>query len=199
MREQDENKRTDALAESRRQSFRKILGAGGLVAGSHLASGVWVKPVVNAVVLPAHGATSPSEVDSPSAANSLEDPCFVVVLCTDSFGEIEVRVDGEVVPPTPDVDVLIEIAFNDSESFQTFASTDTDSNGRYQGTETYSSTFPASVQIQVTLPEYPDAGIAECSVSVDGNNDSGIAYSNRYYSTGSDDPYFCATPVATDE
>jgi len=184
---------TDSTAESRRRSFRKILGAGGLLAGGHVASGAWVTPVVNAVLLPAHASTSPVEGDS-EELNSLEDPCFVTVSCTSTLGAIEVRVDGLVVSPTDDVEnvmVDMEIAFSGSGSFESFESTSTDSNGRYQGTQNYSSEYPSSVEIRVTLPEYPDAGPAECSVDINDNSDSGAVYSNADFYTSSDDQYFC--------
>lgn len=55
MSQQDNNSHKGSdPGRSRRQSVKKILGAGGLAAGGHFTSGAWVTPVVDAVVLPAH-------------------------------------------------------------------------------------------------------------------------------------------------
>ena len=50
------NSQSDNLAESRRKAVQKIL-AGTTIAGA-AASGTWVKPVVDSVLIPAHAQTS---------------------------------------------------------------------------------------------------------------------------------------------
>lgn len=83
---------------ARRRAVRRILAGGGLIAGSQAMPGEWSKPVVDAVLLPAHAATS------------LEDPCLVTILKGDqSSSEIAVRLDGVVNPPTGGVEVTINL------------------------------------------------------------------------------------------
>ena len=45
-------------SDSRRKALRNILSGTGIVAGAQLATGSWIKPVVESVVLPAHAQTS---------------------------------------------------------------------------------------------------------------------------------------------
>lgn len=174
---------SDSKIEARRRSVKTILGAGGVVAGGHLAGGAWVKPVVDSVVLPAHAATSQTGV---AFDDSLEDPCFITLTCT-GWNEFNVQVDGAVVPATPDVNVEIEIAFNNG-SFQPFATTTTDANGEYQATQNYTSAYASLIQVSVTLPDYPEAGAAECSIDT---NDSESLNPGDYYTTSSGATYFC--------
>lgn len=158
---------TESVLESRRQSVKKILGAGGLAAGGHLASGEWVKPIVNAVLLPAHAQTSEISVDS------LEDPCSVSVVCVGSH-LLDITVTGAVVPPTPGVNVEldIEVALSNGpfEAAEDFASLATDGNGEYTTTVTRDQSSVTDIRITATLPDFPEAGDATCEVAFDPNN-----------------------------
>lgn len=176
---------SDSKIEARRRSVKTILGAGGVVAGGHLAGGAWVKPVVDSVVLPAHAATSQTGI---AFDDSLEDPCFITLTCT-GLNSFDVQVDGAVVPATSDVNVEIEIAFNGSESFESFATTTTDANGEYQATNSYGPPAnTSSIQVSVTLPDYPEAGAAECSIDT---TDSESLNPGNSYSTLPGGTYFC--------
>lgn len=172
--------------EARRLTVRKLLGAGGLAAASHLGAGAWVKPVVNAVALPAHAQTSPVEV---RFDDSVDDPCFITLTCTE-FTAFDVQVDGAVEPPIPGVTVQIEIAFSGSGTFSPFATTVTDSNGEYQASNSYSSNFATSVEVAVTLPDFPEAGTASCSIDT---NDTDSLNPGRFITTNPGDMYFCTT------
>lgn len=167
--------------ESRRQSVKKILGAGSLAAAAPLASSHWVKPVVNAVMLPAHAATSQVEI---RFDNSLGDPCFITVTCT-SYNQFDVLVNGAVVPPTSGVHVDLTIAYNLTNSGfgppQNLASTSTDNNGDYSVTQNISQGTVAQIRITATLPDYPDAGSAVCTVGVGDVNDGGGYTSKNYF------------------
>ena len=59
--------------ESRRKALRKILISGGVVAGASFLPDKWVKPVVDSIVVPAHGAPLPvpAPAASPSVAPSI--------------------------------------------------------------------------------------------------------------------------------
>lgn len=170
---------TDAALENRRKSVKRLLSTGGLVAGGHLTYGAWAKPLVDTVILPAHAVTSADiRFD-----DSLGDPCFITLTCT-TYEMFNIQVDGAVVPATQGVAVDIEIAFDGSGSFSSFASTTTDANGEYQESSVYSGAH-FSVQIRVTLPDYPDAGTAECSIDI---NSEGSLNPGSGYETGA---YFC--------
>ncbi len=152
--------------ERRRRSVKTILGAGGLVAGAQLGAGEWVRPVVNAVTLPAHAATSAIRFD-----DSLEDPCSISVVCTGSV-EMDITVTGLVVPPTPDivVDLDIQVELFDSGSFEAsedFASPTTDGNGEYSVTQSRSQSGVTAIRITATLPDFPEAGEAVCTLEFD--------------------------------
>lgn len=152
--------------ERRRHSVKTILGAGGLVAGAQLGAGEWIRPVVNAVTLPAHAATSGIRFD-----DSLDDPCSISVVCT-GFGEMDITVTGFVVPPTPDiaVDLDIQVRLFGSGSFEApedFASTTTDGNGEYSVTESRNQFGVTAIRITATLPDFPEAGEAVCTLEFD--------------------------------
>lgn len=168
---------TDAR-EQRRRSVKTILGAGGLVAGAQLGAGEWIKPVVNTVTLPAHAATSGIGFD-----DSLEDPCSISVVCT-NFGEMDVTVTGFVVPPTPDIaiDLDIQVEVNNSGSFEPsddFASTTTDGNGEYSVTESRTEFGVTAIRITATLPDFPEAGEAVCTLEFDSEDPD--HYGNNYF------------------
>lgn len=168
----------ETVLEGRRRSVRKILGAGGLVAGAHLAKGEWIRPVVNAVTLPAHAATSGIRFD-----DSLEDPCFISVLCTGST-QMEITVAGFVVPPTSDVavDLAIQWELNNSGSFESaeaFGSTTTDGNGEYSVTETRTQGLVTRIRITATLPDFPEAGEAVCTLEFDSTDPD--HYGSNYF------------------
>lgn len=175
----------DALTssrDSRRQSVKRILGAGSLAAAAPLTSSHWVKPVVNAVMLPAHAATSQVEI---RFDDSLGDPCFITVTCT-SQNQFDVVVNGAVVPPTSGVGVNLSIEFstNNSGTFgppQNFGSTSTDNNGEYSVTQNFSQSLVSEIRITATLPDYPDAGSAVCTVGVSDVNDGAGYTSNTYF------------------
>jgi len=159
---------SDETLDSRRRSVKKILGAGGLLAGAHLASGQWVKPVVNSVVLPAHAQTSQL------GADSLEDPCSISVVCSER-DVLEITVSGFVTPPTADVTVNldIEVALGSNSSFEPvedFASTTTDGNGEYSETRTRSQSGISEIRITATLPDFPEAGEAVCTLKFSSEN-----------------------------
>jgi len=152
-----------------------------------LASNHWVKPVVNAVMLPAHAATSGIRFD-----DSLGDPCFITVTCT-NFIEFDVTVNGAVVPPTAGVNVDMSIeyrrfGFTSFETPQNFASPSTDNNGEYSVTQNESQSNVIEIRITATLPDYPEAGSAVCTVGVgDVNVKDGAGYTSS--------TYFCDVPV----
>lgn len=158
---------TESALESRRQSVKRILGVGGLAAGGHLASGEWVKPIVNAVLLPAHAQTSGISVDS------LEDPCSVSVVCVGPH-LLDITVTGAVVPPTAgiNVDLDIEVALSNGpfEAAEDFASLVTDGNGEYSTTVTRDQSPITDIRITATLPDFPEAGDATCEVAFDNSN-----------------------------
>lgn len=54
----DEARSGETGRDNRRRVLRNLLSGTGLAAGAHLTSGVWVKPVVQGVTLPAHAQTS---------------------------------------------------------------------------------------------------------------------------------------------
>lgn len=172
--------------EARRLTVRKLLGAGGLAAAGHLGADSWIKPVVNAVALPAHAQTSPVEV---RFDDSLDDPCFITLTCT-AFNAFDVQVDGAVEPPIPGIAVQIEIAFSGSGTFSAFAMTDTDSNGEYQASNSYANAFATSVEVAVTLPDFPEAGTALCSIDT---NDTDSLNPGGFVTTNPGDMYFCTT------
>lgn len=150
------------------------------MAGASLASNHWVKPVVNAVMLPAHAATSGIRFD-----DSLGDPCFITVTCTNVY-EFDVTVNGAVVPPTAgvNVDLAIEFRLNAMQSFdaaQNFGSTSTDNNGEYSVTRHFTQSSTNEIRITATLPDYPEAGSAVCSVGIRDVKDGGGYTSNFYF------------------
>lgn len=178
----DKNKNTpDAMLDSRRRSFKKILGVGGVMAGSSFAAGQWTKPVVNAVLLPAHAQTS--------GVGSLTDPCTVTVVCTGQY-EFQVNVNGFVEPATEGVavDLAIQfgVSFEELGSPETFGSDTTNTDGEYSATNNYE-VSPGSIraiQVTATLPDFPEAGEAPCGVHV---NDDGphSEYSDTYFCSSS--------------
>jgi hypothetical protein len=183
----NDTKTAESILEARRKSVRKILGAGGLLAGGHAVSGKWVRPVVDAVVLPAHAATSPG-----GSPDSLEDPCMVSVTCTeDGFGDV--TVSGSVEPPTDNVDVDIVITALQNLSGDDFElaspSTTTNSSGEYEVTlnnvDLSATNNVTGISVLVTLPDFPEAGTAECGVDVtdDGPHDY-LGDSNIYFCDG---------------
>ncbi|MDZ7839429.1 MAG: hypothetical protein U5R46_01200 [Gammaproteobacteria bacterium] len=175
----DKKQSETGAREQRRRSVKTILGAGGLVAGAQLGAGEWIKPVVNTVTLPAHAATSAIRFD-----DSLEDPCFISVVCTGSRGELEITVTGFVLPPTPDIaidlDIQVELFGGSFEDSEYFASTTTDGNGEYSVTESRSQNGITAIRITATLPDFPEAGEAICTLDFDADN------SDHYGSS-----YFC--------
>lgn len=178
----------EEVAEQRRKSFRRILGAGGLAFGTHLSSGVWLKPVVETVALPAHASTTPSE--EPHFDDSIEDPCFITLTCGGSGqGPFSIEVNGSVVPPTPDVVVDIDIRF-DGGTFEDFAEPMTNENGEYEAGPVDYSDSAGEVEVRVRLPGFPEAEPAFCSIDTSGGDgvlESGVTG----YSTSSDDDNFC--------
>jgi hypothetical protein len=80
-------------SRERRRAVKKIVGGMGVIAGMHALPDQWARPLVDAVVLPAHGATSP--------LHSLSDPCQLKLLAGDqSTATVTVQVTGFVIPPT---------------------------------------------------------------------------------------------------
>ncbi|MGA8259483.1 MAG: hypothetical protein WB783_04645 [Arenicellales bacterium] len=176
--------------ESRRQSVKKILGAGSLMVGAPIASNHWVKPVVNAVMLPAHAATSPVEI---RFDDSVGDPCSITVTCTD-YHEFDVTVNGAVVPATGgvDVDLTIQFELNNAGNFGSPVdsfSTSTDNNGEYSVTRNESGVGVSRIRVTATLPDFPDAGSAVCQIAVGDKGDKpGNGYTSSTY-------YFCDTSM----
>lgn len=159
---------TETILEARRKSVKKILGAGGLIAGGHLAGSEWVRPTVESVILPAHAQTSPGEIDS------LDDPCILSVTCTnDGIGTV--MVNGSVEPPTANVNVDIVFTALEEVSSSEFEiaspSTATNGSGEYEftvtGVDLSNTNQVSAVEVEVTLPDFPEAGTAECRVDVD--------------------------------
>lgn len=174
-----ENESGSRGLDARRRSVKRILGAGGAVAGGQLVAGGWVKPLVSTVVLPAHAATS-AQVDS------LDDPCIITLTCT-TQQTFDVQIDGSVEPPVQGVTVAIQIGTNGG-GVSPLTQVLTDENGEYQASTNLSGLF-SSVQVSVTLPDFPEAGIANCSVDTfsPGLNPGG-GYYTSYGAT-----YFCTS------
>ena len=55
--------------QTRRGALRKILAAGGVIAGAQTLPNSWKKPIIESVVLPAHAGTS----DVKSETGTIED------------------------------------------------------------------------------------------------------------------------------
>ncbi len=87
-------------SEERRRAVKKIIGGMGVIAGMHALPDKWTRPLVDAVVLPAHAATSP--------LNSLSDPCQLRLLAgTQATATVTVQVTGFVIPPQGGITVNI--------------------------------------------------------------------------------------------
>lgn len=153
----------------RRESVRKILGVGAL-AGSGYAAGKWVKPVVDAVALPAHAQTSGAF-------------CSIIVECTGPI-QYNVTVGGAISPPIPGVTVDLVVQFVNGgfvPSPESFGSPVTDSDGRYSVTNSYSAVW-TQITITASLPAFPEAGETVCTLSY---TDPGPHRSTSTY-------YFCS-------
>ena len=60
--------------ESRRKALKNIIIGGGAVAGANFLPDKWVQPIVNAVVVPAHAATSPIPTTPPQPTTTTSEP-----------------------------------------------------------------------------------------------------------------------------
>jgi hypothetical protein len=184
-RDPDTEAESDGSLESRRRSIRRLLGATGAVAGAGVASGTWLAPVAKSVVLPGHAQTT--------GAVSLTDPCSITVICTGSAA-FDVVVEGFVLPPTPGITVNLSIQLNNGGSIgdvDPFDTVVTDALGEYSASGSYSSTIATDIRVIASMPDFPEAGEAECEIAF---TDPGPHRPDSYYDAFT--YYFCQYPPA---
>ena len=101
--------------------------------------------------------------------------------------------DARVENPSPDVAVALTIEFGYGlgtfGSPEPFDSVTTDANGEYAATDsyTYGSATVAAIRVTATLPDFPEAGEAVCTLL--GSDDGDHRYYSSYYSAPY---YFCS-------
>jgi hypothetical protein len=194
---------TAKLLETRRASVQKIIGIGGVTAGT-ASLGQWVKPVVQSVVLPAHAETTDYEEEvgedddtppPPDPSIVPTDPCGITVTCN-AYRSIIVEINGFITPAIPDVTVGLLIQYliggNPIDDLQdppvdgppqTLILVTTDINGDYTYTAaaTAGAVEISAVEVTATLPDYPGEPTI-CSVSIGGDGDeTGIQSSVNYF------------------
>lgn len=179
-----QDQETTAIVKSlddRRKAVKALFGAGGVVVAGKYSSSDWIRPAIEIAVLPAH-----ARISSVGFDESLEDPCEMRVVCTGT-ATANITVSGYVIPPTNNVKVSIRLdRVSGATTNITTLNTETDSNGDYEDTESNVGLNLAvnSLVATITLPDYPEAGSAVCSISP---GDSG-----PHYGYGDND-YFCST------
>lgn len=169
--------------DARRKSVKRILGAGGVAAGGQLVGGGWTKPLVSSVILPAHAQTSPGQEVS---VDSIDDPCIITLTCT-GFQTFSVQIDGSVEPAIKNVTVDVQLG-TDGGGKSPLPAVLTDANGDYRAMTPLSGAIH-SVQVSVTLPDFPKAGTATCSI--DTYSTSGLVDGGGYH-TAYGANYFCS-------
>jgi len=68
------NPATEPHSEERRAALKKILVGGGIAAGSAMLPERWTRPVVDAIIAPAHAQGSPMEPFFTSTAGTFTPP-----------------------------------------------------------------------------------------------------------------------------
>ncbi|MCI5140058.1 MAG: hypothetical protein D3922_16995, partial [Candidatus Electrothrix sp. AR1] len=87
--------------QARRKTIKKLVIGAGALAGYSLLPEKWTKPVVEQIILPAHAQTSGITLINPLTLTLLSG--------TQGSTIVFVRVSGAVVPPTPNLAILLQV------------------------------------------------------------------------------------------
>jgi hypothetical protein len=138
-----------SISHSRRKAL-KTIAAGTAVAGTMALTGIWSKPVVNTIILPAHAqATNPSDpvttttpeptTTSGACSPLIEAACYTTVLDMQTEYVISATVTGNVSPAQAGAAITVQInALIDGGTQRTDTlNTTTNEAGSFSVTQTY--------------------------------------------------------------
>lgn len=148
------------LRAQRRRAVRNILFAGGSVA----AAGQWAKPVVDSISLPAHAQLT-------GVGFSITDPVFLSYTCsTPEAGSVLIDVNGFVNVAEAGIRVRLVLSWSTVETptqtspFEMEVTTEAD--GSYSWLDVNIGYGGVNfVEVTASLPDFPEAGTAEDSIS----------------------------------
>lgn len=157
----------EGLRAQRRRAVRNILFAGGGVA----AAGQWAKPVVDAISLPAHAQLT-------GVGFSIEDPVFLSYTCSQpEAGSVLVDINGFVNVPAEGIRVRLVLSWSTAETptqtspFEMEVTTEAD--GSYSWLDVNIGYGGVNlVEVTASLPDFPEAGTAEDSISPEFDTDT---------------------------
>jgi hypothetical protein len=97
---QSDKKNSQACNLTRRRAVKTIVGGVSALSAYHMIPVRWEHPLVEHIILPAHGATS---------GITISDPCAIIILAGDTASsQVIIRVEGFVNPPIGNLSVSIE-------------------------------------------------------------------------------------------
>ena len=154
----DDNRLPES-AEQRRRAVNKILLGGGALSGAAVA---WQKPVIESVLLPAHAQTTGIR-----HGDGLEDPVSLSYVCGGtSDWDYVVSIEGYINQPVAGVRVRLRLTWDNENGDGHGALTKTPpievevftaADGTYESNGHNIGYNVVNIQVEATLPEYPEA------------------------------------------